>query len=114
MEKKTVPNIQPINYLSRDFKLAFGNLSNYLERIRDNESARTRHLAKRAFLHRQIPKYEEFFDPKKFSNVVNEKNKNNIIKLNLFIDELNDWRLQESIDIERLNAIELAIKELLK
>jgi hypothetical protein len=114
MEKKIIPNIQPINWLSRDFKLAFGNLSNYLERIRDNESARTRHLAKRAFLHRQIPRYEEFFDPEKFSNVVNEKNKDNIEKINTYVDELNYWRLNESVDIERLNTIELAMKELLK
>jgi hypothetical protein len=113
MEKKIVPNIQPINSLSRDFKLAFGNLSNYLERIRDNESSRARHLAKRAFLHRQIPKYEDFFDPQKFSDVVNEKNKNNIEKINTYVDELNHWRFQESIDIDRLNELELAIKDLL-
>ena len=114
MEKKNVSNIQPESGLSKDFKLAFGNLSNYLERIRDDESARTRHLAKRAFLHRQIPRYEEFFDEEKFLNVVNEKNRIYVTKINSYVDELNDWRLKESIDIERLNAIELAMKELLK
>ena len=41
-------------------------LTNYLERVTAADPPRTRHLALRAFSHRLIPKYEEYFDPEEY------------------------------------------------
>lgn len=114
MKKKIVENIQPQYGLSRDFKLAYGNLSNYLERIRDRDSARTRHLAKRAFIHRQIPRYDEFFNEDTYLNVITEKNKIYVYKINSYIERLNLIRLSETLDFKELSEIEHALNELLK
>ena len=60
--KKNVPNICNNSNVSYDYSIAFGGLTNYLERVAEDAAPRTRHLALRAFLHRVIPtKYEEYF-----------------------------------------------------
>lgn len=89
---KKIPNLIPSTGISADFRRAFGNLTNYLERIRENDPPRTKHLAKRSFLHRSIPHYEEFFDPSVYENVITDKNKETIRNINLVIDKINESR----------------------
>ena len=108
---KKIPNIIPSTGISTDFRRAFGNLTNYMERIRENDPPRTRHLAKRSFLHRSIPRYEEFFDPSLYEDVITEFNRDTVEKLNLVIDSVNQARKENLKEDPRLPDLE---KELIK
>lgn len=111
--KKAVPNLSTATGVSHDFRIAFGNLSNYLERIRDNDPPRTRHLAKRAFLHRTIPRYEEYFSPETYANVQTESNREVVAKINAVIDTINELRKDEVVDYDRLYPFEQALLRLI-
>tara|TARA_Y100001936_G_C15555646_1_gene399698 strand:- start:20 stop:379 length:360 start_codon:yes stop_codon:yes gene_type:complete len=102
--KKDVPNICPKSKISYDYSLAFGGLTNYLERVAADDPPRTRHLALRSFLHRVIPKYDEFFDPEEYNNVVNSQNKLVVEKINSIVGKLNMLRSQKLSDLETLQS----------
>lgn len=111
--KKPVPNLSSTTGVSHDYRIAFGNLSNYLERIRDNDPPRTRHLAKRAFLHRAIPPYEEYFDPEIYSDVITDTNRETVARINAVVNTLNELRHAEVIDYDRLNPLEQELLSLI-
>ena len=111
--KKTVPNVRPASGVSRDYKIAFGSLTNYLERIRDKEAARTQHLAKRAFLHRHLLRYEEHFDPEIYEDVVTDANREVVAKINAIIDTVNELRKTNVLDYDRLKPLEQELLELI-
>jgi hypothetical protein len=112
--KKNIPNICPHSGISYDYRLAFGSLTNYLERVSEGDPARTRHLAKRTFLHRHIPKYEEYFDSREYDNVINDQNHALIEQLNGIVEELNELRTQEIVDFDVLNALRMKLLGLIK
>lgn len=101
--KKNIPNICERSGISYDYRLAFGNLTNYLERVSAGDPARTRYLAKRAFLHRAIPKYEEYFDPQEYDNVINDQNRATVEEINSLVEKLNELRTQGITDFDVLN-----------
>lgn len=111
--KKTVPNLSAVTGVSHSFRIAFGNLSNHLERIRDNDPPRTRHLAKRAFLHRAIPHYEEYFDPGTYTDVLTESNREVVARINAVIDTINELRRAEIVDYDRLHPLEQTLLSLI-
>lgn len=113
MNKKPVPNLSKETKVSYDFKLAFGNLNNYLERIEENDLPRTRHLAKRAFLHREIPHYDEYFNPDVYQDVVTEENKYAVNEINLVVDEINEKRRQKVSDYEQLAMLRDKLENLI-
>ena len=102
--KKNIPNICPHSGISYDYRLAFGNLTNYLERISEGDPARTRHLAKRTFLHRRIPKYEEYFDSQEYDNVINDQNRAVVELINEVVEKLNASRTQGVTDFKTLHS----------
>ena len=103
--KKDVPNICKNSNVSYDYSLAFGGLMNYLERVAEDEPPRTRHLALRAFLHRVIPKYEEYFSLAEYNNVINSQNRAVVEKINDTVDKLNELRSQKISDCEVLHPL---------
>ena len=107
--KKKVPNICSQSGVSYDYNLAFGSLTNYLERVADNDPPRTCHLALRTFFHREISKYEAYFDPKEYDNVINSQNNEVVAKISGIVDKLNDLRSEKISDFEVL----LSFKETL-
>jgi hypothetical protein len=107
--KKDVPNICPKSNVSYDYSLAFGGLTNYLERVAADDPPRTRHLALRAFFHRMIPKYEAFFDPEEYDSVVNNQNNATVEKINSLVDKLNELRSQKISDFEVLHPFKVAL-----
>lgn len=109
--KIPVPNLSANNHVSRDFRLAYGNLNNYLERIEDEDPPRSRFLAKRSFLHRNIPRYEEFFSPETYADVVNENNQDVVARINLLVDQLNDCRGNEWVEYETLAPLRNALDQ---
>jgi hypothetical protein len=111
--KKDVPNICSKSNVSLDFSLAFGSLTNYLERVDAEDPPRTRHLAMRTFFHRVIPRYEEFFDPEEYDNVVNNQNSAVVEKINNIVDKLNELRSQKISDFEVLHPLKLVLGSLL-
>ena len=111
--KKDVPNICPKSNVSYDYSLAFGGLTNYLERVADDDPPRTRHLAVRAFFHRVIPKYEEFFSPEEYNNVVNSQNSAIVEKINSIVEKLNELRSQKISDFEVLHPFKVALVHLI-
>ena len=111
--KKDVPNICQNSNVSYDYSLAFGGLTNYLERVAANDPPRTRHLALRAFFHRLIPKYEEYFNPEEYNNVVNNQNNTIIEKINNIVDKLNELRSQKTSDFEVLHPFQVALVSLI-
>ena len=108
-----VPNICPVSRVSRDFRLAYGNLINYLERVEANELPRTRFLAKRSFLHRQIPRYEEYFSPEKYDGVITHENIVVIAGINQLVDRLNALREGDITDYETLAPLRDALDALI-
>ena len=111
--KKDVPNICQNSGVSYDYRMAFGNLTNYLEKVADNDPPRTRHLALRAFLHRVIPKYEEYFDLKEYDNVVNDLNSEVVEKINNTVDKLNELRSQKISDFKVLQPLKVELTGLI-
>ena len=109
MTRLPVPRISPVNGISYDFRLAYGNLTNYLERIEANEAPRTRFLAKRSFLHRPIPRYGEYFNPEKYNGVITDTNRETIARIDLLIDRLNKLRENEITDYEKLAPLRDAL-----
>jgi hypothetical protein len=111
--KKDVPNICQKSNVSRDYSLAFGSLTNYLERVAADDPPRTRHLAMRAFFHRLIPKYEEYFDPEEYNNVINGQNNMVVGEINDIVDKLNALRSQKISDFEVLHPFKVALVRLI-
>ncbi len=107
--KKDVPSICQNSNVSYDYSLAFGSLTNYLERVAADDPSRTRHLALRAFFHRVIPKYEEYFDPEEYDNVVNSQNSATVEKINSIVEKLNELRSQKISDCEVLHPFRIAL-----
>lgn len=111
--KKTIPNLRSATGVSHDFRIAFGNLSNYLERIRDGDPPRTRHLARRAFLHRSIPRYEEHFDPEVYADVITDSNREVVAKINEIVDTVNAHRKANVVDYDKLHPLEQELLSLI-
>tara|TARA_B100000686_G_C16419220_1_gene776281 strand:- start:361 stop:738 length:378 start_codon:yes stop_codon:yes gene_type:complete len=111
--KKNVPNICRDSEVSHDYSVAFGSLTNYLERVADDDPPRTRHLACRAFLHRVIPKYEEYFPPEEYEDVINSQNGATVDKINSIVEKLNELRSQKISDCEVLQPLRIALVDLI-
>jgi|APSaa5957512535_1039671.scaffolds.fasta_scaffold300360_2 hypothetical protein len=100
-----ISNISTKSGLSRDYSLALGSVINLLESIEDNESSRTMHLAKRSFLHRELPYYEDFFSKERYMNVITDKNKADMKKINNTIDIINSYRLKGIIEYKEIKPL---------
>jgi hypothetical protein len=111
--KKNVPNICRDSKVSHDYSFAFGSLTNYLERVADDDPPRTRHLALRAFLHRVIPKYEGYFSPEEYTNVINSQNSATVEKINSIVEKLNELRSQKISDFEVLQPFRESLLSLI-
>lgn len=111
--KKEVPNICHNSNVSNDYNLALGSLTNYLERVAADDPPRTRHLALRSFLHRVIPKYEEFFDPGEYDNVINNQNFAVVEKINKIVDKLNELRCKKVSGFELLQPLKVELVSLI-
>ena len=66
----------------------------------------------RTFFHRVIPKYEEFFDPEEYDNVVNNQNSVVVEKINNIVAKLNELRSQKISDFEVLHPFKVALTTL--
>ena len=104
----------PLSGLSLDYKLAFASLSNLLERIAEDDSSRTKLLALKAFRHRKIKNYTEYFSDLGFDDFLTDANERqlNIIKEN--VDLLNELRTMEKIDVKQLQKIHSLLLSTLK
>jgi len=107
--KTPVPNVCEASGISYDYRLAYGNLNNYLERIENGESARARFLAMRSFLNRAIPKYQEFFDPDQYTDVITPKNESFVTRINEIVDQLNSLRTNDVTDFDSLAPMRAAL-----
>ena len=76
----------------------------------DNDTPRTRHLAKRTFLHRSIPRYQEYFDDQMYLDVINDKNRDTVAKIDALVESINELRENKILEHDRLDSLE---KELL-
>lgn len=113
MIMKEVQNISEKSGVSKEYMLAFGTLDNYLRRVDKKEEPRWVNLAKNAFLHRPILKYSEYFPPAEYGDVITEKNKETIKKLNNIVDELNKMRENNQTDYEKLSPIWEKVNQLI-
>jgi len=111
--KKNIPNISQNSNVSYDYKLAFGSLTNYLERVDTGDPPRTRHLALRAFFHRVIPRYEEYFNLEEYDSVVNNQNSAVVEKINNIVGKLNELRSQKISDFEVLQPLKVELVSLI-
>ena len=111
--KTPVPNICPESGVSRDFRLAYGNLVNYLERVEASDTPRTRFLSKRSLLHRPIPRYEAYFSSEKYDGVITHKNAVVVARINELVDRLNALREEENTDYATLAPLRAALDALI-
>ena len=103
--KPKPPEISENSHLSRDYMLALGGLVNYLEAIEDQEPSRVRYLAKRTFLHREIPHYDVYFSSDRFVDVVTPKNQVVVVQINQKIDQINEYRTKQVLDHQDLRDL---------
>jgi len=113
MIKKEVPNISKNSNVSRDYIMALGSVINFIEGIESDEPSRTRHLAKRSFLHREIPHYEMYFSSENFNNIINDANKDNVNQINSVVDTINSYRLEGIVDYEIIKPLVSKITNLI-
>ena len=114
--RKKMPNLS-LKGVSTDYKLAFGNLINYLETLDEGAEARTRFLARRTFLNRKIQKYEEFFSSLEYEDVVTPENQLIVSKINSDVDEINKLRDEmlgtKDTNYDRLSELRVNLVSLL-
>lgn len=111
--KLPIQNLSYKTHISLDFRLAYGNLNNYIESIEEGDSPRSRHLAKRTFLHRNILHYEEYFSQEKYENVITDDNRQDIERMNQLVDQLNECRKKEITDYSVLSPLRNALDEII-
>lgn len=99
--------------VNKDYILALGSAINFIESIEDGEPSRTRHLAKRSFLHREIPHYEVYFGDERFSDVVNDENRAVVKEINSIVDTINSCRLKGVVDYDVIQPLVLRIINLI-
>lgn len=113
MNKKEIPNVSKNGNISRDYILALGSVINFIESIENDEPSRTRHLAKRSFLHREVPYYEAYFSSENFNNVINDENEENIREINSIVDTINSCRLEGVVEYEVIQPLVFRIINLI-
>jgi|SaaInlStandDraft_6_1057023.scaffolds.fasta_scaffold324292_1 hypothetical protein len=113
MSKKEIPNVLKNSEISRDYILALGSVINFIESIENDEPSRTRHLAKRSFLHREVPYYEAYFSSENFNNIINDENKESISEINSIVDTINSCRLEGIVEYEAIQPLVLRIINLI-
>jgi hypothetical protein len=86
---------------------------NFIESIENDEPSRTRHLAKRSFLHREVPRYEVYFSSENFNNVINDANKESVSEINSIVDTINSSRLEGVVEYEVIQPLVLKIINLI-
>ena len=70
-------------------------MTNYLERVAEENPLRTRHLAARAFFSSCYAKYEEYFFPEEYNSVFNSQNNATVEKINDIAKKINELRSQK-------------------
>mgnify|MGYP001162227097 CR=1 FL=1 len=111
--KRKIPNLNKEN-ISKNYSKAFSTVDYYLECCQEKVDPRTKHLSKRSFIHRKIQKYEEYFDPEEYENVVNESNFMIISKLDDLVDQLNNFRVQNKLKEKELVSIVKQINSIIE
>ena len=102
---KQIPNILENTGISRDYRLAFGSIDNYIRRIEKKEELRWIRLAENAFLNRPILKYKEYFNNSEYELAITNKNHERIKNLDELVEEINKMRENKQKDYEKLSAL---------
>lgn len=92
-ELKEVEEVLPTTGLSRDYIKVFGPLNLHLRSIYGTSNPRIQGFARSNLVERggyRFYKYTEWFDPKKYKNVVTEKNRGAVERLDAIVGELNE------------------------
>jgi len=109
--KITLPELSKSSDLSRQYLLVLGGVINYLESIEEQAPSRVRYLAKRTFIHREIPYYDDHFSSDKYCGVITPDNQNTISQVNNFVDQINHHRTNDSTDYDAIrNLVDKVIK----
>ncbi len=82
---KEVPQINPVNWLSYDYKNEFQFIVTCIHLYERGKQDIYREMLKRF----PIKHYTERFSPSNFSNVVNERNREGIKKLEIIVNSMN-------------------------
>tara|TARA_Y100000310_G_C20649084_1_gene798347 strand:+ start:466 stop:801 length:336 start_codon:yes stop_codon:yes gene_type:complete len=99
--------------VSKDYLIAFGSLDNYLQRVENDEPPRLQFLAKRAFIQRSIKKYDEFFNGVGKDELITDKNREAIERLNSIVDQLNKIREDPNIKVDELIVLWKEVNEII-
>lgn len=110
---KEVPNVNPETGVSSSYRLAYGSLSSYLGRVANGEDNRSIFLARRSYLSRRILRYEEYFKPEEYQDVVTEQNEETVKLINSVVDEINKMREDQDLDHEKLTSLVNRIEDVL-
>jgi len=113
MNKQEIKNTSPISQLSRDYSMALGSLINLIESIENNEPTRTRHLARRSFLHREIQHYDDFFNSDKYTAAITPSNKDAVAEINIIVDTINSYRIEGVTEYDILQPLLSKIFEII-
>jgi len=101
-DKITVPELSEGSQLSKGYLLALGSVLNYLEAVEEREPSRVRYMAKRSFLHREVPYYDSYFNDNKYMDVITLENQEAILKINHIVDKMNEHRVSGEADYDFL------------
>lgn len=103
-ELEEIPNILPTG-ISKEYFKAFGRLNLFLRSIYEGKTTfRIKKFAENNLSNYRFKKYDEWFKPTRFRNVITDKNKRAINDLNKIVDELNSLVTNKKI-IEKPNDL---------
>jgi len=103
--KIDLPELSKSSHLSRQYLLVLGGVINYLEAVEEQAPSRVRYLAKRTFVHREIPYYDVYFSSNKYSGVITSDNRDTIYQINHAVDQINSYRTSDSIDHDAVQCL---------
>ena len=98
--------------LLRNYIKVYSPLDYYLECIDNKVNPRTIHLAKRSFLHREIPNFIKFYSEININDYLHDPNYEKIKMLDKCTEELNHLRESGEIHDGSLRSIYTTIKNI--
>ena len=86
---KKVEDISPTG-VSKDYIKAFGPLNFYLRSIYEKHTTqKIKVFSRKNLLNFRFRRYEEWFDPEEYEDIITDKNEETIKRINEIVDELN-------------------------
>ena len=108
IELKIIPQIDNKTGVSCDYINAFAALSTYCLDFKDKQPL-INFIKKRNF---KLKKYEEYFSPESYKDIITDKNKEAILEIDKLVEEVNIKISNQNIENLDVNQLHIILKRL--